>query len=940
MSIIVAFKDGEAEKAKGDLVEDLAAHLLKAQNYEVTEDTTNVRSTGVEIDLVCRHKTSRGQKIYVECKAYAESNKVQSAAIDKLIGVRTRKRFSQAWFISTSELGRDAKGIVSEIEGDNEQSVGYAFYTPTRLLEALTSSNIIIAESVARPSAIEVVKDAKKIGKAHFLVSVYGYFWVFEYLKGGEPHGLIYIHATDGEIVLDRELLANLAALKSTLNKLKNDEIIDILELTGQQVVVDDIKSLKLEGIYLNEINDLGIKISRPGMPVLTLEDVQIFPDLEEIGGAKGAVIDSRTLGAADQQRLVIFGGDLSGKTTLGKILQMQLDSKGDIALMLSASDIKFSDQLRFETLLVDKFSHQYGDNSVKIEMFRDALKSNGSSISLVIDNFENMAINSMGKQLEFFNYLRGAFGSIYVLSDSSIEIEAMAKARTRDIFEGFGTYRIMQLGHVKRDELIYKWISNVEQENLTDEGVLDLRLEISNKVNTAVGANFIPTYPFYVLTMIQLIEDGNKVRTQGSSYADLYNYFITHALLGSGVAPEDIDFYLTYLSFIAYSLLSRNLEDIKSDELESIYDKYAKSMAIDKPYKNIHRMLVNAKILRLEHEVYSFSLSYCKYYFIAKYLSDNLDEPEVELKVEKIVSELHENENANVVIFLIHHSKNKAIINAIVERARHQFEAASPQTFSKDEIKGANGLLKEEIKFAIKDVNPEENRKKALSRRDQYDRNQQEDRQDSGDILDIFGKVNLAFRTIDVLGQIANNYYGSLDATNKADIITELYSLGLRGLKAFLDSFDTYIEALRQYLDERLDESSSESEVDRNNEIDKIIYGFIQLVSFAFLKRISDSVSSRNLTPTLNQVITEQAGPAANLIGIAAKLNFSGELSHNKNEVEDFYKELGNNYLPKDLLRMFVVEHIYKFGLNYKDMQSICAQLGINYVKARKKIQ
>ena len=34
MHIIVAFKEGEAEKAKGDLVEDLAAHLLAAQHYD------------------------------------------------------------------------------------------------------------------------------------------------------------------------------------------------------------------------------------------------------------------------------------------------------------------------------------------------------------------------------------------------------------------------------------------------------------------------------------------------------------------------------------------------------------------------------------------------------------------------------------------------------------------------------------------------------------------------------------------------------------------------------------------------------------------------------------------------------------------------------------------------------------------------------------------
>lgn len=940
MRIIVAYKSGEAEKAKGDLVEDLAAHLIAAQNYEVTENTRNVRSTGVEIDLQCRHKTIKGQEIYVECKAYSENNKIQSVVIDKLIGIRSRKKFSQAWLIATTELGTDAKGCVNEIEKDDELSSLYAFYTPEKLVTALVDCNAIISEAAAKPSVVELVKDQKKIGKTYLLITLYGYFWVFEYLKGGEPHGLVYVESEDGNIVVDKDLLVNLAALKSDLSDLNHCEILDILELTGEQVITEDIKSLRLNAVYANELNDLGLKVNRPGMPPLTLLDVQIFPDLEDIDGDQDKLIDSRTIIVKEKSRTIIFGGDLSGKSTLGKITQKQLDEYGHIVLMLSAAEIKSSDQSKFEDLLREKFLVQYGTNALKMDMFQETLKNNSESISLIIDNFEDLAIKRTDKQLDLFDYLRSTYGSIYILSDSSIEIEAVAKARTRDILDGFTAYRILQLGHVKRDELIHKWISNTETENLTDEDALNLKLEISAKVNTAVGANFIPTYPFYVLTMVQLIEDGNKVRTQGSSYADLYNYFITHALLSSNVSPEDIDFYLTYLSYIAFTLLTRDLNSVKADTLESIYDEYAASMAIDKPFKTVHRVLANAKILRLDEDSYSFSLSYCRYYFIAKYLSDNLDNRDVHSKVEAIISELYKNENANIVIFLVHHSKNKSIISAIVEQAEQQFAGALPQTLKKTEMKDINGLLKEEIKFAIKDIDPEESRKKELRQQDRYERNHSQKREEREDILDIFGQVNLAFKTIDVLGQIAKNYYGSLDGANKAAIISESYNLGLRGLRSFLNSFDTYKEALRQYFDERIDEDNLKNETEKNNEIDKIIYGFIQLISFAFLKRISDSVSSRNLTPTLDKVLDGQDEPSAGIVGLATKLNFSGELSKYREKVEEFYKELDNNYLPKDILRMFVLQHMYKFGLDYRDKQSICAQLGINYVRARKKIQ
>ena len=637
----------------------------------------------------------------------------------------------------------------------------------------------------------------------------------------------------------------------------------------------------------------------------------------------------------------MIFGGDLSGKTTLGKLLQRQLDDNGQIALMLSASEIKSQQASKFEALLIEKFAHQYGDNPLKTEMLTAAIRNKSGSISLIIDDFEDLSIQRSDWQLELFDYLRSTYENIFLFSDSSIEIEAVAKAKTRDILESFKTYKILQLGHVKRDELIHKWISNIEDEGLSDEDILNLKLEISSKINTAVGSNFIPTYPFYVLTMVQLIEDGNKVRTQGSSYADLYNYFITHALLGSGVDPEDIDFYLTYLSYVAYKLLSYNANDVSADELEDIYDKYAVDMAINMPFKTVHKTLVNAKIFRFDDANYSFSLSYCRYYFIAKYLSDNLDQIDVQQIVEVIIAQLYKNENANIVIFLIHHSKNKAIIDAIVQQAKSQFKDALPQNLSKSDTQNINSLLREEMKFAIKDTSPEENRKKELSQKDTYERKRSKEAEETSEILDIFGKVNLAFKTIDVLGQIANNYYGSLDGKNKEDIISEIYSLGLRGLREFLDSFDTYIEALRQDLDEQIDKTDLKNEVDKNNEIDKIIYGFIQLVSFAFLKRISDSVSSQKLTPTVDTVLAKEPNPASKIVDIATKLNFSGELTKNRKSIGDFYGDLGNNYLPKDLLKMFVLQHMYKFGLNdYQTKQSICNQLGIDYVRLRRKIQ
>ena len=61
--IEVATPPDTPNKEKGDLLEWLAADLLKSQYYEVTNQ---LQITGTELDLLCKHKANR-KTVYVEC---------------------------------------------------------------------------------------------------------------------------------------------------------------------------------------------------------------------------------------------------------------------------------------------------------------------------------------------------------------------------------------------------------------------------------------------------------------------------------------------------------------------------------------------------------------------------------------------------------------------------------------------------------------------------------------------------------------------------------------------------------------------------------------------------------------------------------------------------------------------------------------------------------
>ena len=77
-----------------------------------------------------------------------DQRKIQADVIKALYGIRGIEGYEEAWLISTSELGKDAKGLVEKItEGNNSRF--FTFYTPEKLVEALVNSNVIKDKKIA-----------------------------------------------------------------------------------------------------------------------------------------------------------------------------------------------------------------------------------------------------------------------------------------------------------------------------------------------------------------------------------------------------------------------------------------------------------------------------------------------------------------------------------------------------------------------------------------------------------------------------------------------------------------------------------------------------------------------------------------------------------------------------------------------------------------------
>lgn len=203
-------------KDKGSLLEGIASDLLQTQNYSVV---TEVRRTGSELDLVCRHKVN-DRKLYVECKAHRDP--LSASDLRQLLGTIEFHDYSEGWLIAAGPLGKEAKGFKEEWEQKPpSQRQRLSIYTPDRVINALIDANIVSPPPV--PSSTPSLTNNLSPGDWTLLITEHGRFWAQTILLSGAPAAVQVFSAEHGDLVTDPVLLRRLAATDTTLATLDFD---------------------------------------------------------------------------------------------------------------------------------------------------------------------------------------------------------------------------------------------------------------------------------------------------------------------------------------------------------------------------------------------------------------------------------------------------------------------------------------------------------------------------------------------------------------------------------------------------------------------------------------------------------------------------------------------------------------------------------------------
>lgn len=917
--IEVAIRVSEPAKDRGDLLENLCEKLLKAQNYNVIKE---LRNTGAEIDLLCENKVNKNKKIYVECKALRDTA-INSTIIMKLIGIKTHNKYSEAWLISTSKYGKDAKGIIEQTKDEGDQS--FSFFTPERLIEALINCHEIESSDLSKKEVLKIAGNSNLIGSNTLLVTKFGIFWVFEILNGGKPVGVILTYAKDSEVVKDPVLLEEIANTDTSLNSL------DFLNVfASEKSAKDKDGRFIFKEDYLDKMLDTGVKFTHPRKESINIDDIFIYQDLQKIDGDKKVSSLSLIKLKNEGEKIIIFGDDVSGKTTLAYKLQRSFLEQNMIPVYISASWLKSSDVVKIKNLVARRIKRQYKNISNE-----ELYNIDSDKIIVIIDDYQSLSTNKESSILINKN-LSEIYKNVYIFSNTSEKLKLMTDSKIHDSLSDFNFYKINEYGFKLRDDLISKWISIGQQETIDDEYKHKRIVEVAETINVTVGNRFVPTYPIFVLTLLQSFEAATTNSLNGSAYAEFYNYLITHALGKSGVETNKFGLFYAYLSELSFSFFSESKKEINELDFQIFHDEFFKRKRLDKKFDDFRSTLIGSKILKFENEFYKFNHNYIYYFFVARYLSEKVTDLETKEAISSITSRLYVSEFANIILFLIHFSKDQFIFDGVVSQAKSLFTDMEPATFEKSEFIKINNLIKDEIKIIIDNDSSEDFRAKEMESKDiasenKLNNNDEEElssHTDSIKELDIFGKINLSFKLIELLGQLAKNY-SELDGDVKVDILKEVYDLGLRSLMKIMSSFEEYTDILQEEVTSIIESKKIHSNIEAKNIANKIVFEFATMVSYGFLAKISNSIASKDLIVITNEIYEMDKTVAKELINMAIDLDFLGGMDSNK--IISFHHRLKDNNLGIMMLRVFVTRHLYKFDVNFQKRQKVCEKLSID---------
>lgn len=668
---------------------------------------------------------------------------------------------------------------------------------------------------------------------------------------------------------------------------------------------------------FTSKINTLKIPLKHSKKENLGISDVFIFPDLEPI--KDNDVIqytDSKELleqiKKEENIKIVIEGDEQSGKTTLLFSFYKNLYDNGFLPIYIRGKYVKTTD---IRDVVKKAIKEQYDSSNV------DLFFQQHKRVVLLFDNLQNTALNPKYKANllknsdEQFNYI--------IIATSNTTISNLAIDEI-NVLRGYNKYRLLPLGYEKRGELIEQWLRIGENVMTVREEQISKSLQLRfNEVNALIGNRLMPSYPIFVLTILQSLDNQIFQDFSQTSYAHCYHALITAGLVKEGLT-EHLNGYFNLLKELSFYLFDNKRDFFTVPDFETFFVKFKKTYLTPHNSSQILKNLTNANILKFDDEYYVFSYKYIFYFLVAQKIADDIDK--YESLIYDLCNNIHLEKNANILIFLTHYTKAQTLLENIIFASNLPFEKIAPITLeTTDPFSVFIYQFIQEIQgemVQIEDRNPNDEFKNEQKEKDNLERKQNNGNtiEDDYKMPQEVVEINQALQTIKILGQIVKNQSGNFERNKLIELTETAYRSTFRLINFFTEIFksekDSIIDAICDDLEEKKKDDIAFGDfirkIDRE-EIKKQTTKFLQFMSYGIcidgFTNLMFSVGAQGIDELYNSVSEKIGTSAAKIVTFAIKSYYG---SINVRDLKKLFEEVEDNYTAKNILRFFVKKHIY----------------------------
>lgn len=646
----------------------------------------------------------------------------------------------------------------------------------------------------------------------------------------------------------------------------------------------------------------------------IDLNDIFIYPDLKyyDKENDEEIIINAEKLIKKVDKKTLILGDEQSGKRSLAKKLFLETQ-KQNPSYYINAEHINRTD---IKKILGSNNLFCLHNNSTLNP--RDAHRHQTNIF--IIDNFNNISIGKQHHQ-KLFDNLSERFESIIIISSTTIANDEIFDNQ----FMEFTKYEILPFGYERREKLYEKWICLGQEEQLEEHEIEQRKNYLKSHINSFLRKNIVPAKPIFILTAIQHLEIRDNSNTTLTSLGHCYQSLITQSLKKVKITNTNIDSYINLMSLIAFEIYQNNKHYLTEPQMLKFVQSYTEKFHSPKPVHDMINELKNANLLSGDSYT-KFKYRYIYYYFAAKQITKKIDESGCNI-IEELCSNLYSEIKSNILLFVCHHTDNPKVIDEIRLNTLSTFENITPLKLTEESLKVLESISSD-VEKAILDHQESDQTKKEADNHDNEAHNEDYYSEYNDTMKDL---INSA-KSIEIIGQIVKNRFGSIEKSTIKEMTLETYDSGLKFLKFYTDMILENADDIAEIL---IQQANNSYNLDINQERSKLINDAKKQIMFicynaiiAVIRKISSSIGTHHLIEIFESIFeNETASPAYKLISLCIMMEHSTTLP--KKQIEELLRS--GSPVIKKITQYLAYNYLYLYEISRTDREWLSQKLNIS---------